>query len=100
MGATGRAGPREWQVSRAANRSRGFVARGVYRLAGKSIVRPHILVKSAVPKAFGGGQLRTDARFAVASRAMDRRLHLQGRAGGHGGRARLALSAPFHYSIP
>src|SRR5262249_28608477 len=41
----------------------------------------------------------TDARFALAKRAMERRLHLQRCACRHGGCAGLTLSAPVHHSV-
>src|SRR5437867_4790002 len=99
MGAIRRANSRERQLSRTANCSRSFVARGVFRVSGKSVVRPHILVKSAVPKAFGRGGHGANARSPVAERAMDRCLHLQGRAGRYGGGAWFRLSALVYYSV-
>src|SRR6266576_682489 len=98
MGATGRAGSREWQLSRTANCSGSFVARGVFRLAGKSVLWSYILVKSAVADWARGGH-GTNARPPMAERAMDRSLHLQGRTSRHGGGAWLASSTPVYYSI-
>src|SRR5260370_16120456 len=92
MGATGRAGHTKRQLSRTANCSGRFVARGLCWIASQSVVRPHILVKSAVPER-SRSKYGTNARFTVAERAMDRCLHLQGRASRHGGGARLGLSA-------
>src|SRR6266550_957569 len=45
MGAVWRAASRKWPLSRAANCSGSFVARGLNRLAAKSLIWPHILVK-------------------------------------------------------
>ncbi len=46
------------------------------RLAGKPVIRPHILAKSAVPKAFGRGGHGTHAGLTMAERAMDKCLYL------------------------
>src|SRR6266571_7900492 len=99
MGAPRRTGVGKWQLSRTPNCASKFVARGVCRIASEPVIWPHILVESAVPKAFGRGRYGTNARHALAERAMDRCLHLQGRAGRHGGGARLGLSAPVYYSV-
>ena len=45
------------------------------------------------------GQYGANARFAVAKRALVRRLHLQGCACGHGGGAWIALPEAVHYSV-
>src|SRR5437016_10219777 len=82
MGAIRRAGPRERQLSRAANCSGSFVARGVCRVASKSFLWRHILVKSAGAYR-ARGRLGANARLAVAKRAMERCLHLQGRSEEH-----------------
>src|SRR5215469_1527307 len=97
MGATGRAGARQRQLSLAANRSGEFIARSSRRLAGKSIVRSDILVKLAGSEWPRGG-FRTNARFALAKRAVERGLYLQGCAARHGRRAGIPLSAPVHSS--
>src|SRR5206468_8459410 len=62
------------------------------------IVRAHLLVKSGSVKRKGGGN-GTNARPAVAKRAMDGRLHLQRCTRRHGGGAWLGLSALVYHSI-
>src|SRR5438093_2666614 len=92
MGAVGRADAREWQLPWSANRSGSFVAPGVYWVSSQSVIRPHVLVKSAGPDR-ARGRHGTNARSTMAERAMDRRLHLQGCTCRHGGSAWLGLSA-------
>src|SRR5437879_7335594 len=92
MGAVWRAASRTWPLSRAANCSGSFVARGLNRLAGKSLIWPHILVKltgAERPR----GRYGANARFTVAERAMDKCLHLQRCAVRYGGGIGLATSA-------
>src|SRR5437899_401396 len=72
--------------------------RSVCRLGGKPIIRPHVLVKSTGTKR-ARSRHGTDDRFTMAKCGVDRCVHLQGRAGGHGGSAWLALSAALYYSI-
>src|SRR5215472_3177607 len=98
MGATGRAGPRQRQLPLEANCSGEFNARSSRRLAGKSIIRSDILAKLAGGEWPRGG-FRTNARFALAKRAVERGLYLQGCAARHGSRAGFPLSAPVHYSV-
>ena len=74
------------------------VARSVCWFAGKSGVRTHVLVESAGTERTRG-RYGANARFALAKRAMVRRLHLQGCACGHGGGAWVALPAAIHYSV-
>src|SRR6266540_6591751 len=92
MGAIRRAGSRKRQLSWTANCSGSFVARSTCWVAGKSVVRPHILVESAGSPG-ARGRYGANARSPVAERAMDRCLHLQGRASRHGSGAWLGLSA-------
>src|SRR5262249_10538957 len=74
------------------------VARSVRWFADKSGVRAHVLVER--PGINGtGGRYGTNARFAVAKRALVWRVHLQGCACGHGGGARVPLPAAVHYSV-
>src|SRR6266481_6754096 len=98
MDATGRAGPRERQLSRAANCSGSVVARGVCRVAGKPFVWIDLLVESACPHR-ARGRLRANAGFAMAERAMDGCLHLQGCPKRYDRSAWLGLSALVHYSF-
>src|SRR5262249_47005257 len=98
MGATRRAGPGQWQLPLAPRCARKFVARGIIWVAGEPVIWSHILVKSAGTERTRGG-LRTNARFAVAERTMDRCLHLQGCAARHGRRTGFPLSTPVHHSI-
>ena len=74
------------------------IARSVCWFAGKSGVRTHVLVEPAGTERTRG-RYGTNARFAVAKRAMVRPLLLQGCACGHGGGAWVALPAPIHYSV-
>src|SRR5260370_41970713 len=98
MGALGRAGARARQLSRSPNCAGEFVARSVFRVSGKPIVRTHVLVESAGAQR-ARGRPGTNARFTVAKRAMERCLHLHGRATRYGGGARLALSTALYYSV-
>src|SRR2546427_13257212 len=92
MGAVWRAASRKWPLSRAANCSGSFVARGLNRLAAKSLIWPHILVKLTGAER-SRGRYGTHARFTVAERAMDKCLHLQRCAVRYGGRIGFAISA-------
>ena len=74
------------------------IARSVCWFAGKSGVRAHVLVEPAGTQRTRG-RYGTNARFALAKRAMAWRLHLQGCACGHGGGAWIALPATIHYSV-
>src|SRR5262249_4264842 len=98
MGATGRARTRKWQLSWTPDRACKFVARSVHRFAGESGVWTHVLVESAGTKRTRS-RYGTNARLAVAKRGMARGVHLQGRASGHGGGARLALRASFRHAV-
>src|SRR6266704_5617193 len=98
MGAAGRAGTRQRKLSRPSNYSGRLVARGVLRISSKPIIRAHLLVESGSVERKGGGH-GTNARPAVAKRAMGRRLHLQGCTRRHGGGAWLGLSALVYHSI-
>src|SRR6266536_3833892 len=98
MGETWRAGARARQLSWAPNRSGKLVARRVCWLAGKPVIWPRILVKSTGAER-ERGRHGTNARLAMATRAMDRYLHLQGCACRHGGGARLWLPAAVYRSI-
>src|SRR2546422_11181475 len=98
MGAVWRAASRKWPLSRAANCSGSFVARGLNRLAAKSLIWPHILVKltgAERPR----GRYGTHARFTVAERAMDKCLHLQRCAVRYGGRIGYELSVLVCHSL-
>src|SRR5260370_40736093 len=99
MGAAGRASARPRKLSRSSNCSGRFVARSVFRVSSKPIVRAHLLVESGSLERKGGGY-GTNARPAVAKRAMDRRLHLQRCTRRHGGGAWVGLSALGYHSIP
>src|SRR5215204_7012901 len=98
MGATRRACTWERQLPSTPNCPVDSVAGSVCWFAGKSDVRTHVLVEPAGAERTRG-RCGTNARFALAKRAMVRRLHLQGCACGHGGGAWVALPAPVHYSI-
>src|SRR5712691_2026407 len=98
MGAARRAGARPRKLSRTPNCSGRFVARSVCRLTGKSVIWSHILAKSGGAE-WARGRHGANARSAVANRAMDGCLHLQGCARRHGGRAWFGLSTAVHYSI-
>src|SRR6266446_6928828 len=98
MGAAGPACARPRKLSRPSSCSGRFDARGVFRISSKPIVRAHLLVKSGSVKRKGGGH-GTNARPAVAKRAMDGRLHLQRCTRRHGGGAWLGLSALVYHSI-
>src|SRR5262249_9423687 len=98
MGATWRAGPRQRELSRAANCAGEFVRRGVCWVASESIIRTNVLAESAgIGKTRGG--YGANARLAVAKCAMERRLHLQGCACRHGRGARITLSAFVRHSV-
>src|SRR5438045_1212716 len=98
MGATGRACTWKRQLSSTPNCAIQCVARSVCWVAGKSGLRAHVLVEPAGTERTRG-RYGTNARFALAKRAIARRLHLQGGARGHGGGAWLALPATIHYSV-
>src|SRR4026207_2422670 len=98
MGATGRACNRERQLSSPPNCPVDPVTRSVGWFAGKSGVRTHVLVEPAGTDRTGR-RYGTNARFALAKRAMARRLYLQGCARGHGGGAWVALPTAVHYSV-
>src|SRR5215471_7389957 len=98
MGATGRACSWEWQLPSTPNCPVESVARSVRWFAGKPGVRTHVLVEPAGTERTRG-RYGANARFAVAKRAMVRRLYLQGCACGYGGGAGIALPAAVHYSV-
>src|SRR5438876_10514197 len=98
MGAIGYAHPRTRSLSWPANRSRNYLATGFRRLTRESILRIDVLVESTSANR-PGDRHREHARSAVAARRLDEYLHLQRRARGHVGRARLWLSTPLHHSL-
>src|SRR5678816_3992333 len=98
MGATGRACNWERQLPSTPNCPVDSVERSVCWFPGKSGVRTRVLVEPAGAERTRG-RYGTNARFALAKRAMARRLHLQGCACGHGGGAWVALPAAIHYSV-
>ena len=98
MGATRRACNWKRQLPSSPNCPLQSITRSVCWFAGKSSVRTHFLVEPAGSERTRG-RYGTNARFALAKRAMVRRLHLQGCPCGHGGGARIALPAPIHYTI-
>src|SRR6478736_9081932 len=98
MGATRRACNWKRQLPSTPNCALEYIARSVCWFAGESGVRTHVLVEPAGSERTRG-RYGTNARFALAKRAMVWRLHLQGCACGHGAGAWVALPATVHYSV-
>src|SRR4029079_675587 len=98
MGAIGRVGNWKRQLPSTPDCALDCLARSVCWFAGESGIRTYVLVEPAGterPRSRYG----TNARSALAKRAMGGRLHLQGCARRHGGGAWIALSATLHYSV-
>src|SRR5262245_42707840 len=98
MGALGRACSWEGQLPSTPNCPVDSLARSVRWFGGESSVRTHVLVEPAGTE-WTRCRYGADARFAVAKRALVRRLYLQRCACRHGGGAWVALPAAVHYFV-
>src|SRR5215831_13375875 len=98
MGATGRTCSWERQLPPTSNCLVDNVARSVCWFTGKPGLRTRVLVEPAGTE-WTRCRYGANAGFAVAKRAVVRRLYLQRCACGHGAGARIALPAAVHYYV-